>query len=49
MANVSRRVVRGRVHWIGFDGVGSKSVQDGCLGRNDSLDPCKFIVGSHDT
>lgn len=49
MANVSRRVARGRVHSI--DGklcVGSKSKD--ALGCNvkDSLDPCKFIVGSHD-
>lgn len=54
-ANVSRRVARGRVHSIapslyGKICVGSKSAKV-ALGCNveDSLDPCKFIAGSHDT
>ena len=51
MANVSRRVARGRVHSIALDGefcVGVTVLRIVALGCNDSLDPCKFIVGSHE-
>jgi hypothetical protein len=51
MANVSRRAARGRVRSITLDDgklcVGSNSsIKHGCNVEN-SLDPCKFIVGSH--